>query len=83
MKQLLETSPSPAQSSSITAVRARAARLLWFLMIPAALLIGAFFTVKAREASTQQLAKSTDSLAKETVSVLHATRGEPVSSINP
>jgi RND family efflux transporter MFP subunit len=81
MKQLLETSHGPAQSSSITAVRARAARLLWFLMIPAPLLIGAFFTVKAREASTQQLAKSTDSLAKETVSVLHATRGEPVSSI--
>jgi RND family efflux transporter MFP subunit len=81
MNQLLETSHSPAQSSSITAVRARAARLLWFLLIPAPLLIGAFFTVKAREASTQQLAKSTDSLAKETVSVLRATRGESVSSI--
>jgi multidrug efflux pump subunit AcrA (membrane-fusion protein) len=37
--------------------------------------------VKAREASSQQLASSTQSLAEETVSVLHASRGEPVSSI--
>jgi RND family efflux transporter MFP subunit len=81
MNQLLETSHSLAQSSSATMPRTHAFRLLWFLMIPASLLIGAFFTVKAREASTQQLAKSTDSLANETVSVLHATRGEPVSSI--
>ena len=37
--------------------------------------------MKAREASAQQLADSTHSLAKETVSVLHPSRGEPVSSI--
>ncbi len=57
------------------------AHLLWFLLIPAPLLIGAFFTVKARQASTRDLASSTQSLAKETVSVLHPSRGEPVSSI--
>ena len=57
------------------------ARLLWFLLIPAPLLIGAFFTLKAREASTRDLASSTQSLAKETVSVLKPSRGEPVSSI--
>ena len=37
--------------------------------------------MKAREASSQQLANSTQSLAKETVGVLHALRGEPVSSV--
>jgi RND family efflux transporter MFP subunit len=61
--------------------RAGAARLLWFLLIPAVLLIGGFFTMKARGQSDRQLASSTQSLAAETVSVLHATRGEPVSSI--
>jgi RND family efflux transporter MFP subunit len=68
-------------SSSNTKVRAGAARLLWFVLIPAPLLIGAFFTVKAREESSQRLAISTQSLAKETVSVLHASWGEPISSI--
>jgi RND family efflux transporter MFP subunit len=68
-------------SSSNTKVRAGAARLLWFVLIPTPLLIGAFFTVKAREESSQRLAISTQSLAKETVSVLHASWGEPISSI--
>lgn len=68
-------------STSNTKARTGASRLLWFLLIPAPLLIGAFFTVKAREASSAQLANSTQSLAKETISVLHASRGEPVSSI--
>jgi RND family efflux transporter MFP subunit len=56
-------------------------KLLWFLLIPAPLLIAAFFTVKARDKSSVQLASTTQSLAKETVSVLHPSRGEPVSSI--
>jgi len=85
MKELLETSQNnsqnPAPSSSSTRARARASRLLWFLLIPAPLLIGAFFTVKARETSSQKLASATQALANETVSVLHASRGEPVSSI--
>jgi RND family efflux transporter MFP subunit len=68
-------------SPSDTKARAGASRLLLFLLIPASLLIGAFFTVKARDESSKQLVKLTDSLAKETVSVLHASRGEPVSSI--
>jgi RND family efflux transporter MFP subunit len=59
----------------------KASRLLLFLLIPASLLIGAFFTVRARDASSRQLVNSTDSLATETVGVLHASRGEPVSSI--
>jgi RND family efflux transporter MFP subunit len=58
-----------------------ASRLLLFLLIPALLLVGAFFTRKARNESSRQLVKATESLAKETVGVLHATRGEPVSSI--
>jgi RND family efflux transporter MFP subunit len=78
MKELIETLHS--ESPRATA-RTGASRLLWFLLIPATLLIGAFFTVKAREATSQKLEKSTESLAPETVSVLHATRGEPVSSI--
>jgi len=72
MNELLSSNGTP---------RAGAGRLLWFSLIPALLLIGAFFTVKARETSSQQLTSSTQSLAKETVSVLHASRGEPVSSI--
>jgi RND family efflux transporter MFP subunit len=56
-------------------------KLLWFLLIPAPLLVGAFFTMKAREASTRDLASSTQSLAKENVSVVRPSRGEPVSSI--
>jgi len=78
MKELIET---PHSESPRATARTGASRLLWFLLIPATLLIGAFFTVKAREATSQKLEKSTDSLAPETVSVLHATRGEPVSSI--
>jgi RND family efflux transporter MFP subunit len=58
-----------------------ASRLLLFLLIPASLLIGAFFTVKARDASSRQLDNSTESLATQTVSVVRASRGEPVSSI--
>ncbi len=78
MKELVETSTSASRS---TTARTGASRLLWFFLIPAPLLIGAFYTVKARDRSSQQLASSTLSLAKETVSVLHASRGEPVSSI--
>jgi RND family efflux transporter MFP subunit len=81
MKDLMETSHNAVPLSSSTRVRTRAARLLWFLLIPAPLLIGAFFTVKAREVSSRQLASATQSLAEETVNVLHATPGEPVSSV--
>jgi RND family efflux transporter MFP subunit len=78
MKELVATS---APSTSSAKARSGASRLLWFLLIPAPLLIAAFFTLKTRQASAQQLASSTQSLAKETVSVLRASRGEPVSSI--
>ena len=85
MKELLEasnsTSRNSAPSSASARPRAGVSRLLWFLLIPAPLLIGAFFTLKAREASSQKLAGTTQALAKETVNVLHASRGEPVSSI--
>jgi RND family efflux transporter MFP subunit len=68
-------------SSSSATPHAGAAHLLWFLLVPAVLLIGALFTEKAHEKSSRQLERSTQSLAKETVGVLYATRGEPVSSI--
>jgi RND family efflux transporter MFP subunit len=81
MKDLMEISHNALPLSSSTRVRARAARLLWFFLIPAPLLIGAFFTVKAREASCRELATTTQALAEETVNVLHTSAGEPVSSI--
>jgi RND family efflux transporter MFP subunit len=81
MKDLIEIFQDAVPLSSNTRVRTRATRLLWFVLIPGPLLVGAFFTVKAREASSRQLATTTQALAEETVNVLHASRGEPVSSV--
>jgi RND family efflux transporter MFP subunit len=77
MKELQEKFDNAAPRTH----RGGAARLLWFLLIPAVLVTSAFVTAKAREQSSRQLAKATQSLAIETVSVLHAKRGEPVSEI--
>jgi RND family efflux transporter MFP subunit len=54
---------------------------LWFLVIPAVLVIAGLFTAHARGQSTKQLATVTQSLAVDTVSVLHAKPGSPVSDI--
>jgi RND family efflux transporter MFP subunit len=61
--------------------RRGAARLLWFLAIPAVLVVGAILTERARAQSSRQLAQATRSLAVDTVSVLHARPGDPVSVI--
>jgi RND family efflux transporter MFP subunit len=81
MKDLMEISENAVPLSSSARARTRASRLLWFFLLPAPLLVGAFFTVKAREASSRQLTTTTQALAEETVNVLHASRGEPVSSV--
>lgn len=77
MKELTEKTDDTVSSKP----RGGAARLLWFLLIPVALVISAFFNANAREKSSQQLAKTTQSLAIETVSVVHAKSGDPVSEI--
>jgi RND family efflux transporter MFP subunit len=80
---LPEAPPAAAAGSPPKAPppHARGARLLWFLAIPAVLVVGGLFTVQARDRSGRQLATATQSLAVETVSVLHAVPGAPVSEI--
>jgi RND family efflux transporter MFP subunit len=61
--------------------RPSAARLFWFLAIPVVLAAGGLYTVHARGQSSRQLAQVTQSLAIDTVSVLHAKPGAPTSEI--
>jgi RND family efflux transporter MFP subunit len=56
-------------------------RLLWFLAIPGVLVVGGMLTAHARGQSSRQLATATQSLAIDTVSVLHAKPGDPVSDV--
>jgi RND family efflux transporter MFP subunit len=56
-------------------------RLLWFLAVPIALGISAFFGVQAREKQTQQLVTTTKSLDVQPVNVIHPERGKSSSDL--
>src|ERR1700758_3809716 len=58
-----------------------ARRLLWFLAVPLALCISAFFGIQAREQQTQQLATTTKSLDVQPVNVIHPERGKSSSDL--
>ena len=51
------------------------AKLLWFLMIPAALLVGGIFTVAIRTRAAKVLAAQTQASAAQSVVVFHAAPG--------
>jgi RND family efflux transporter MFP subunit len=74
-----EAPPTPAEAPPTRA--AGGARLLWFLVIPAVLVVGGLLTAHARAQSSRQLATATQSLAIDTVSVVHARAGDAVSVI--
>jgi RND family efflux transporter MFP subunit len=56
-------------------------RLLWFLIIPAVLILSAFFGVQARQTQSQQLATTTKSLEVQPVNVIHAQKGKTSSDL--
>jgi RND family efflux transporter MFP subunit len=58
-----------------------ARRLLWFLAVPIALSVSAFFGVQAREQQAQQLAATTESLDVQPVTVIHPERGKSSSAL--
>jgi RND family efflux transporter MFP subunit len=51
------------------------AKLIWFLMIPAALVVGGLLTVAIRTRTTKVLAAQTQASAAQPVAVFHATAG--------
>jgi len=51
------------------------AKLLWFLMIPVALLVGGIFTMAIRARTTKVLAAQTQASAAQSVAVFHAAPG--------
>src|ERR1700758_679654 len=58
-----------------------ARRLLWFLAVPLALCISAFFGMQTRERENQQLANTTKTLTVQPVHVIHAARGKSSSDL--
>src|SRR6201993_4297017 len=58
-----------------------ARRLLWFLAVPIALSVSAFFGVQARQKQSQQLENTTQSLDVQPVRVIHAERGKSSSDL--
>ena len=56
-------------------------RLLWFLMVPAALAVSGFFGIQARQQQSQQLAGTTKSLEVQSVNVIHPQRGQSSSDL--
>jgi RND family efflux transporter MFP subunit len=58
-----------------TQTRKSRAKLLWFLMIPAALLVGGLFTVAVRTRTAKVLAAQTEASAAQPVAVFHAVPG--------
>jgi RND family efflux transporter MFP subunit len=56
-------------------------RLLWFLLIPVALVTCAFFGAQARQRQSQQLVGTTKSLEVQTVNVIHPRRGTSSSDL--
>src|SRR6201993_3192636 len=58
-----------------------ARRLLWFLAVPIALSVSAFFGVQARQQQSQELAATTKSLDVQPVNVIHPERGKSSSDL--
>jgi RND family efflux transporter MFP subunit len=73
MKPVDDSSPRHSQRSG--------KRLLWFLVVPLALAISAFFGVQARKQQSDQLAGQTRALAVQPVKVIHAARGRSSSDL--
>jgi RND family efflux transporter MFP subunit len=75
----------PQQAPPVTppppAPPATGRRLLWFLVIPLVLVCSALVTAYGRRASNQSVAEATKALATQNVSVVHATRGRPVTDL--
>jgi RND family efflux transporter MFP subunit len=57
------------------------ARLLWFLLLPAVLVMGALIGAKSRDQITQQLNATTQTLEVQTVNVIHPQRGKASSDL--
>jgi RND family efflux transporter MFP subunit len=74
-----EQKPSGAEPSP--APRSKGTRLLWFLVIPVALLCAALVTVHARSVSNASVAATTKTLALQHVNVVHAEPGSPVTEL--
>ena len=86
MTKQLETSVVIGQGPSGSeqqerASRAKGKRLLWFAVIPALLACSALLTAYARRTSNQSLAATTKTLALQSVSVIHAELGSPVTDL--
>jgi RND family efflux transporter MFP subunit len=73
MKPVDDSSPRHSQRTG--------KRLLWFLVVPLALAISAFFGVQARQQQSDQLAGQTRALAVQPVKVIHAARGRSSSDL--
>jgi RND family efflux transporter MFP subunit len=86
MTKQLDTSGTIEQGPSgrdqrIPASRSKGKRLLWFLVIPALLACSAFVTAYARRATNKSLATTTNTLALQSVNVIHAELGSPVTDL--
>jgi RND family efflux transporter MFP subunit len=86
MTKQRETSPTIDQASSGTdqqeqASSSKGKRLLWFLVIPALLVCGAFVTAYARRASNKSLTATTKTLALQNVNLIHPKQGSPVTDV--
>jgi RND family efflux transporter MFP subunit len=97
MTQLSDTSAATEQTSSGSAQQQapppaapqppphasppKGRRLLWFLVIPVVLACSALVTARARRASNQSVAATTQSLAMQNVTVVHATPGSAVTDL--
>jgi RND family efflux transporter MFP subunit len=56
-------------------------RMLWFLLIPAALASSSFFVARARQSENQKLGSTTKALEVQTVNVIHPQRGQSSSDL--
>src|ERR1700730_9510061 len=63
------------------APRSKGRRLLWLLVIPALLVLSALVTAHARRTGDQSLTATTKTLALQSVSVVHAELGSPVTDL--
>jgi RND family efflux transporter MFP subunit len=76
----IEQGPS-GRDQQIPASRSNGKRLLRFLVIPALLACSAFVTAYARRATNKSLATTTNTLALQSVNVIHAELGSPVTDL--
>jgi RND family efflux transporter MFP subunit len=71
----------PESSQQLQDARPSGKRLLWFLLIPVSLAASAFVGTQARQTKSQQLGETTQSLAAQTVNVIHPQRGQSSSDL--